>query len=32
MSKWFYKLINEQGICQDLLRNKYMQNKAIGQI
>jgi hypothetical protein len=31
-SKWLYKLINEQGIWQDLLRKKYMQDKAMGQI
>jgi hypothetical protein len=32
LSKWWYKLMNEQGIWQDLLRRKYMQDKAIGQI
>jgi hypothetical protein len=32
LSKWLYKLINEQGIWQDLLRRKYMQDKALGQI
>jgi hypothetical protein len=32
LSKWLYKLINEQGTCQDLLRKKYMQDNAIGQI
>jgi hypothetical protein len=26
-----YKLINENGFWQDLLRKKYMQNKSIGQ-
>jgi hypothetical protein len=29
LSKWLYKLINEKGIWQDLLRNKYMHNKPI---
>jgi hypothetical protein len=32
LSKWWYKLMNEHGIRQDLLRQKYMQDKAIGQI
>jgi hypothetical protein len=32
LSKWPYKLIKEKGIWQDLLRNKYMHNKPIGQI
>jgi hypothetical protein len=30
LSKWLYKLINEEGLWQDLLRNKYMQHKSIG--
>jgi hypothetical protein len=32
LSNWLYKLINEQDIWQDLLRKKYMQDMAIGQI
>jgi hypothetical protein len=30
LSKWLYKLINEQGMWQGLLRKKYMQDRAIG--
>jgi hypothetical protein len=32
LSKWLYELINEQGIWQDLLKRKYMQDKTIGHI
>jgi hypothetical protein len=32
LSKWLYKLINEEGLWQDLLRNKYMQHKSIGHV
>ncbi|MFB5604543.1 MAG: hypothetical protein ACE5RK_09090, partial [Candidatus Nitrosomaritimum aestuariumsis] len=32
LSKWWYKLLHEQGIWQDLLRRKYMHGKAIGQV
>jgi hypothetical protein len=32
LSKWLYKLINEKGMWQDVLRNKYMKNKPIGEI
>jgi hypothetical protein len=30
--KWWYKLLHEQGIWQDLLRRKYIHGKAIGQV
>ena len=32
LSKWLYKLVNEDGIWQDLLRKKYLKNKTIGEV
>jgi hypothetical protein len=32
LSKWLYKLINEKGTWQDLLKKKYMRGKPIGQV
>ncbi|WVZ62207.1 hypothetical protein U9M48_011977 [Paspalum notatum var. saurae] len=32
ISKWLYKLINENGIWQQLLRKKYLKNKTIGEV
>ena len=32
LSKWLFKLINEEGIWQQLLRNKYLANKTIIQV
>jgi hypothetical protein len=32
LSNWLYKLINENGIWQELLKRKYMSNKSIGQV
>jgi hypothetical protein len=32
LSKWWYKLLHEQGIWQDLLRRKYIHGKAIQQV
>ncbi|WVZ49766.1 hypothetical protein U9M48_001095 [Paspalum notatum var. saurae] len=32
LSKWLYKLINEDGIWQQLLRKKYLKNKTIGEV
>ena len=29
LSKWLFKLINEEGIWQQMLRNKYLANKTI---
>ena len=31
LSKWLYKLVNEDGVWQDLLRKKYLKNKTIGE-
>jgi hypothetical protein len=31
LSKCLYKLLNEQGIWQDLLKREYMKDKALGQ-
>ena len=32
LSKWLYKLINQQAIWQQLFKRKYMQDKTIGQV
>nr|AAP04197.1 hypothetical protein [Oryza sativa Japonica Group] len=32
LSKWLYKLINEEGVWQDLLKRKYLYNKSITQV
>jgi hypothetical protein len=32
LSKWLFKLINEEGIWQQLLQNKYPANKTIAQV
>ena len=29
LSKWLYKLCNEDGMWQKLLRNKYLKNKTL---
>jgi hypothetical protein len=31
LSKWLYKLINEDGVWQELLRKKYLKNKTLGE-
>jgi hypothetical protein len=32
LSKWLFKLINEEGVWQDLLRRKYVQDGTIPQV
>ncbi|WVZ49763.1 hypothetical protein U9M48_001092 [Paspalum notatum var. saurae] len=32
LSKWLYKFINEEGVWQELLKNKYLQGKTIGEV
>jgi len=32
LSKWLYKLCNEEGSWQHMLRNKYLKNCTLGQI
>jgi hypothetical protein len=32
LSKWLYKLLNEEGMRQDLLRNKYLRTKTLSQV
>ena len=32
LSKWLFKLINEDGLWQDLLRNKYLRHQTIAQV
>jgi hypothetical protein len=29
LSKWLFKLLNEDGVWQQLLRNKYLKNKTL---
>ena len=30
LSKWLFKLLNEDGLWQELLRNKYIKDKTLG--
>jgi hypothetical protein len=32
LSKWLYKLLNEEGVWQELLRNKYLHSKTMSQV
>jgi hypothetical protein len=32
LSKWLYKLLNEEGVWKELLHNKYLQNKTLSQV
>jgi hypothetical protein len=32
LSKWLFKLINEDGLWQTILRNKYLSNQTIGKV
>ena len=32
LSKWLYKLCNEAGLWQEMLRNKYLKNHTLSQI
>jgi hypothetical protein len=32
LSKWLFKLFNEEGMWQDLIKNKYMENKTLSQV
>jgi hypothetical protein len=32
LSKWLFKLINEDGMWQTILRNKYLTNQTIGKV
>ena len=32
LSKWLYKLCNEEGLWQEILRNKYLKNCTLSQI
>ncbi|WVZ66965.1 hypothetical protein U9M48_016115 [Paspalum notatum var. saurae] len=32
LSKWLFKLLNEDGLWQNLLRNKYLRNKTLSQV
>jgi hypothetical protein len=30
LSKWLFKLLNKDGLWQELLRNKYIKNRTLG--
>jgi hypothetical protein len=32
LSKWLFKLLNEQGMWQELLHNNYLHNKTLSQV
>jgi hypothetical protein len=32
LSKWLFKLINEEGLRQTILRNKYLSTQTIGKV
>jgi hypothetical protein len=32
LSKWLFKLLNEEGVWQKLLRNKYLHSKSLAQV
>ena len=32
LSKWLFKLCNEEGMWQDLIKNKYLKNKTLSQV
>lgn len=32
LSKWIYKLLTENGVWQEIIRNKYVGSKAISQV
>jgi hypothetical protein len=32
LSKWLFKLLNEEGVWQELLRNKYLNSKTLSQV
>jgi hypothetical protein len=32
LSKWLFKLLNEEGVWQDILKKKYMNDKATWQV
>jgi hypothetical protein len=32
LSKWLFKLINEEGLWQTILRNKYLTRQTIGKV
>ena len=32
MSKWLYKLLNEEGVWQELVYNKYLGGKTLSQV
>ena len=32
LSKWLFKLLNEEGVWQELIRNKYLINRTLAQV
>jgi hypothetical protein len=32
LSKWLFKMLNEEGVWQELLKNKYLHSKSLAQV
>ena len=32
LSKWLFKLLNEEGVWQELINNKYLQSRSLSQV
>jgi hypothetical protein len=32
LSKWLFKLLNKEGVWQELLRNKYLHSKSLSEV
>jgi hypothetical protein len=32
LSKWLFRLFNEEGIWQDIIKRKYLKNKTLAQV
>ena len=32
LSKWLFKILNEEGVWQELIQNKYLKNKTLAQV
>jgi hypothetical protein len=32
LSKWLYKLMNEEGVWQELIQTKYLKHKTLSQV
>jgi hypothetical protein len=32
LTKWLFKILNEQGVCQELIQIKYLHSKSLSQV